>query len=132
MRRNHWLVCVGIRRQRGEGYGEKPPSGLLRPAELRDCQMLFLAGRAAEQEVSGTASSGVGESAESDLARATAITASASFGLDGTCGLAWRGMPETHLLHGTLAPIPLLRGATAVGSTRRTEKRFSRRVLNYL
>ena len=93
-----------------------PSSGLVRPADLRDRLILLLAGRAAEEEVFGTASSGAGGAADSDLARATgiAVTASAAFGLDVACGLVWRGMPEPHLLPGVLAADPALAGRVRV------------------
>ena len=93
-----------------------PSSGLVRPADLRDRLILLLAGRAAEEEVFGTASSGAGGAADSDLARATgiAVTASAAFGLDVACGLVWRGMPEPHLLPGMLAADPALAGRVRV------------------
>ncbi len=93
-----------------------PSYSLVRPADLRDRLVLLLAGRASEEEVFGTASSGAGGSADSDLARATgiAVTASAAFGLDEVCGLVWRGMPEPHLLPGMLAADPALAGRVRI------------------
>ena len=87
-----------------------PSSGLFRLSDIRDRSMMLLAGRAAEEEVFGTASSGAGGGTDSDLARATALvaTASAAFGLDEERGLPWRGMPQPHLLPGTLAADPAL------------------------
>jgi cell division protease FtsH len=58
--------------------------------------VFFLAGRAAEQVVLGAPSSGSGGGAESDIACATrlAATAVASLGLDGTAGPLWSGVPS--------------------------------------
>ena len=93
-----------------------PSSGLVRPADLRNRLVLLLAGRAAEEEVFGMASSGAGGAADSDLARATgiAVTASAAFGLDVACGLVWRGMPEPHLLRGMLAADSVLANSVRI------------------
>ncbi len=107
------LRMVTLRGGGGEGgYTaiSAPSSGLVRRADIRDRLTMLLAGRAAEEEVLGTPSSGAGGSVESDLARATtlAVMASTAFGLDEERGLPWRGMPQPHLLPAFLAGDPAL------------------------
>jgi hypothetical protein len=80
------------------------PSPFIRPSDLLERLIILLAGRASEEAIFGTASSGAGGSADSDLGRATAIavTASTALGLDRRGGLVWRGLPDAHLLPGAL------------------------------
>ena len=68
----------------------------LSEARVRDRLVVLMAGRAAEEVVLGTASSGAGGGATSDLAQATglALRASVSLGLDPDDGLLWRGEPD--------------------------------------
>ena len=80
------------------------PSTFIRLSDLRERLIVLLAGRASEEAIFGTASSGAGGSADSDLGRATAVavTASTALGLDRRGGLVWRGLPESHLIPGAL------------------------------
>lgn len=70
----------------------------LSETQVRDRLVVFLAGRAAEKVLLGTASSGAGGGVASDLAQATrlALRASTSMGLDSDDGLLWRGEPDDH------------------------------------
>jgi ATP-dependent Zn protease len=70
-------------------------AGCLRPRDVRDLLVVFLAGRAAEVEILGEPSAGAGGGADSDLARATGLAAAAisSFGLDEESGLLWTTGP---------------------------------------
>jgi hypothetical protein len=69
----------------------------LTPATVRLLLVEILAGRAAEQVVFGTPSSGAGGSPTSDLARATQLATIAGGALgfeEEAIGLAWRGPPD--------------------------------------
>jgi ATP-dependent Zn protease len=74
----------------------------------------LLAGRAAEEVILGSPSSGSGGTMMSDLAQATtlAATGAAAYGFDGAAGLLWSGLPEPHTLQKMLAKDPTL-GARA-------------------
>lgn len=71
------------------------------------CQ--FLAGRAAEEVELGAPSAGAGGTADSDLAKATALAVAmvGSFGLDGP--LVWRGPPNVDAAAKLLAGDPILK-----------------------
>ena len=66
------------------------------PTDIQDELTMLLAGRAAEEEILGVASSGSGGLPLSDLARATslAVEASLALGLDDIGGLLWRGSTD--------------------------------------
>ncbi len=72
----------------------------LRETDLQQHLIILLAGRAAEEEVLGVASSGAGGQYGSDLERATwlAVTADTAFGFAAGGGLLWRGMPDAREL----------------------------------
>ena len=78
--------------------------------QVRDRLVVLLAGRAAEEVMLGTASSGAGGGASCDLARATglALRASVSMGLDREDGLLWRGEPDERTAPGMLESDPRL------------------------
>jgi cell division protease FtsH len=83
----------------------------MRPADTRDRLILMLAGRAAEHEYFGTASSGAGGDHINDLSRATAlaVAADAAYGFaEKRNGLVWRGIPQIHMLPKILASNPRL------------------------
>ena len=69
-------------------------------ADVHDRIVVLLSGRAAEQVVLGSPSSGAGGSPYSDLAMATrmAAVAAVSLGFDDDVGLAWRGFPDENTL----------------------------------
>ncbi|QRM36233.1 hypothetical protein JO965_47595 (plasmid) [Microvirga sp. VF16] len=86
---------------------QAPQDPILSRADVERLVLVALAGRAAEEEILGSATSGAGGSSRSDLAIATALLASAraSLGLGET--LAYRASPEQ--AHALLAVDPELR-----------------------
>lgn len=84
----------------------------LSEVQVNDRLVVLLAGRAAEEVVLGTASSGAGGGATSDLAQATglALRASVSLGLDPDHGLLWRGEPDDRTAPTMLECDPRLAG----------------------
>ena len=91
-------------------------SSYLRETDLLQHLMIMLAGRAAEEEVLGVASSGAGGQYGSDLERATrlAVTADTAFGFTEGGGLVWRGMPDALGLPGILATNAAMAGRVRV------------------
>jgi cell division protease FtsH len=94
------LLHVSIRQteQTGGGVISRPPDlALATSAEIDEFLITMLAGRAAEQVILGSISSGSGGGPESDLARATLLATSAitAYGLDSSVTPVWTGMP-TH------------------------------------
>lgn len=85
--------------------GGRMRSRYLRETDLQQHLIILLAGRAAEEEVLGVASSGAGGQYGSDLERATwlAVTADTAFGFAAGGGLLWRGMPDARELPAILA-----------------------------
>jgi hypothetical protein len=73
-------------------------------AAVEDAIVFLLAGRAAEEVLTGTVTTGAGGDHDSDLARATsiAVQAASAYGY-GVAGLVWRGKPEMSDLPKTLA-----------------------------
>ena len=99
----------------------KPDAVALDDATVCDRTLVhLLAGRAAEETILGSASSGAGGDSGSDLARATLIAATAvsALGLDPQAGLLWRGIPQSTQLHAWLRADPEL--------ARRTSKMLER------
>ena len=80
-----------------------PAFGL--PADIAAQLVMVLAGRAAEHETFGAASSGSGGGPACDLARATelAVRADTALGFDEVGGLSWRGLPAINGLPAMLA-----------------------------
>ncbi len=110
-----WLEMVTI-----DGIGDEggrtrlkrngPAFGL--PADISAELVIVLAGRAAEHETFGAASSGSGGGPACDLARATelAVRADTALGFDEVGGLSWRGLPNINALPDMLAADPGLAG----------------------
>ncbi len=82
----------------------------LRRADIDDELACYLAGRAAERLIFGSASGGAGGMEDSDLAHATRLAAGIelSYGL-GTSGTAWHGSPDAALYQMRLDPNVLAR-----------------------
>ncbi|CAH2603446.1 Cell division protein FtsH [Rhodovastum atsumiense] len=104
------LKGVSLRAGNGKGGftdAEMAQSTHLCEADLKRQLMILLAGRAAEEELLGFASSGAGGEHESDLARATwlAVIADTALGLT-EAGLVWYGMPDASTI-----PVVLARNA---------------------
>jgi cell division protease FtsH len=91
------LQSVSVRRQGNAGGGVRAGSerGVLSPEKVKDLLRIQLSGRAAEQVLLGTATSGAGGGSDSDLAQATKLAAhaAASFGFSKAMGLCWLGEP---------------------------------------
>ncbi len=104
------VSLVGRGSQGGATVATVEVSGLMRTADLKDRLLVLLAGRAAEHEILGTPSSGSGGAADSDLAIATGIaaTAATALGLEEDGGLTWTAAPDAHRLHERLAADPAL------------------------
>ncbi|MGD0103433.1 MAG: AAA family ATPase [Rhodopila sp.] len=85
-------------------------SGWLSGGDVRLRLKLVLAGRAAEEILLGEPTSGAGGGADSDLAVATGLAASAaaSLGLDPEVGLVWLGEPDGVSLPRVLRDFPLV------------------------
>ena len=79
-------------------------SDFLRAGDVHNRVVALLAGRAAEEEILGSASSGAGGGPESDLAKATSLAALAvtALGFDDEAGLVWQGMSDPLVLPGLL------------------------------
>lgn len=112
-------VAIALRRPGGlravtlSGRGGSVDSATvanLRPAELAGLLVELLAGRAAEEVVLGAPSADAGGSAESDLAKATALAtaAAAALGFDAELGLVWRGLAEPSRVPAMLRDHPSL------------------------
>lgn len=118
------LVIASIR-ETGDAQGgvvsDRRHRGLMTRKEIAGELRMLLGGRAAEEVVFGDVSAGAGGSADSDLARATALAVSAlhAYGLDdGEDGLLWRGMPTPDALAAMLTARPDLgRRITAMLAT---------------
>ncbi len=91
------LQSVSVRRQGNAGGGVRAGSerGMLSPEKVKDLLRILLSGRAAEQVLLGTPTSGAGGGSDSDLAQATKLAAHAagSFGFSEVMGLSWLGEP---------------------------------------
>jgi len=92
------LRTVSIRQTSTTGGGvisQRPELELATSADIDQMLIMLLAGRAAEEIILGTASSGAGGGIESDLAKATLIATSAitALGLSGAATPIWSGMP---------------------------------------
>jgi cell division protease FtsH len=85
-------------------------SRLLLAEDIRQTLIIRLSGRAAEEAILGSPSSGSGGDWESDLAAATelATAAATTMGLDEESGLIWRGVPDMAVLPEMLRTDPAL------------------------
>ncbi|EME67900.1 ATP-dependent Zn protease [Paramagnetospirillum caucaseum] len=93
------LRHVSIRQTSSTGGGvisQRPELDLATSADIDELITIQLAGRAAEEIILGTASSGSGGGVESDLAKATLLATSAitALGLGGATTPIWSGMPS--------------------------------------
>lgn len=93
------LRNVSIRQTSTTGGGvisQRPDLELATSADIDQMLITLLAGRAAEEIILGTASSGAGGGVESDLAKATLMATSAitAMGLSGSATPIWSGMPS--------------------------------------
>lgn len=93
------LRNVSIRQTATTGGGvisQRPDLELATSADIDQMLITLLAGRAAEEIILGTASSGAGGGVESDLAKATLMATSAitAMGLSGSATPIWSGMPS--------------------------------------
>jgi cell division protease FtsH len=106
------LQAVSIRQTERSG-GRQMGSSNREYVRLSDVQtnlIVRLAGRAAEENVFGVASSGSGGSVASDIGRATriAMLAVGAFGLDAVSGLLWTDVPDPVQVPTMLADNPAL------------------------
>lgn len=106
------LCFTTIRVAKGAG-GETRSSRrqqTFRKDELRNQIVAFLAGRAAEEVILGSPSTGAGGSFDSDLASATAIAVDmmTAYGLDERTGLVWTGRHDADALARRLSIDPVL------------------------
>ena len=92
------FTSLSVRSTRTEGghLALEALSTYVTAADIHRRIVVLLSGRAAEQVVFGSPSSGAGGSPYSDLATATrmAAVAAMSLGFDEGLGLAWRGLPD--------------------------------------
>lgn len=101
------LRHVSIRQTATTGGGvlsDRPEMDLATSDDIDQMLVMLLAGRAAEEVILGTVSSGAGGGAESDLAKATLMATSAitALGLGSASTPMWSGMPTAEsidLLH---------------------------------
>lgn len=99
LHRPNMLVMASIRQTEESGGGVTIDVGrgaMETRADINFMLMHLLAGRAAEQALIGDVSAGSGGSANSDLARATALATASltALGMDDQMPLLWTGMPN--------------------------------------
>jgi ATP-dependent Zn protease len=104
-------VCLASRGDAG-GHTRGTYSSSRYPSadDLRGRVIVTLAGRAAEEEIAGKATSGAGGGTGSDLATATALALEVhtSLGLDEAGNLLWRGTNEAKDIPAVLAADPVM------------------------